>query len=366
MKLAISTIKFQDMMSRAAKGASENKLLPITSLMAIELKTNVLTLTTTDTANTLKVIADKVEGDDFYAVIPVDVVSKLVAKTTSETIQLALKDNSVEVKGNGVYNIAIVVDEDGVIKFPEYKFKKKGEPEVINLTSIKNILAINKAAVAKTIDTPCLCGYYVGAKVVTTDENVICFNDMKLLAEDALISTEMMNLLSLNTHEKINCYRDGNKFLFETPDMVLYGVEHEGKKLFPIGDVNDYLEENFKSMCKLPKLFMQNVIDRLSLFIEPYDKNGAYFTFTKEGVRVTSKKSSSVEVIAYQESKDFSPFLCCVDIPMFKAQIDATPGESIELWYGHSSAIKITSGKVTQVVALLEDENLEANSADNE
>ena len=365
-QMKIATEKFQDMVARASKGASENKLLPITSLMAFELKDNVLTLTTTDTANTLKVISDKVEGDDMYAVVPVDLFSKLIAKTTSESITIKLTDSSLEVNGNGTYNIPLAMDEDGLVQFPEYKFEKKGDPEVVNLTSVKNILNINKAAVAKTIDTPCLCGYYIGKRVISTDEQVICFNDFQLLKEDVLISPEMMELLSLNTEEKINCYYSDGYFLFETPNIVLYGAEHDGKDLFPVEEITGYLDEEFRSMCKLPKILLQNVIDRLSLFIEPYDKNGAYFTFTKEGVKVTSKKSSSVEVIAYQESKDFAPFICCVDIPMLKAQIDANPGEAIELWYGHDSAIKMTSGKVTQVIALLEDDNLEHNSGNDQ
>ena len=59
-KITIPAVKFQDMVARSVKGASENKLLPITSMMCIEMKNNVLTLTTTDTANTLKVRADKI------------------------------------------------------------------------------------------------------------------------------------------------------------------------------------------------------------------------------------------------------------------------------------------------------------------
>lgn len=357
--MKIATEKFQDMVARASKGASENKLLPITSLMAFDLKDNVLTLTTTDTANTLKVIADKIEGDDMHAVVPVGLFSRLIAKTTAVEIHIKLTENSLEVLGNGTYNIPLTMDEDGLVQFPKYEFEKIGAPQTVHLSSIKNILDINKAAIAKTIDTPCLCGYYVGDKVISTDEQVICFNDFRLLQNDVLISPEMMELLSLNTQENIDCYYSNGYFLFETPDVVLYGAEHDGKDLFPVNEITAYLDEEFKSMCKLPKILLQSVIDRLSLFIEPYDKNGAYFAFTQNGVKVTSKKSSSVEVIAYNESTNFVPFLCCVDIPMLKAQIDANPGEMIELWYGHDSAIKLVSGKVTQVIALLEDDNLQ-------
>ena len=363
--MTIPTSKFQDMVSRASKGASENKLIAITSMICIELKDNVLTLTTTDTANYLKVIADKVEGDDMYAVVNVDLFSKLIAKMTSESITIKMTENSLEVKGNGTYNIPLETDEDGPVQYPAYKFEKKGEPETIHLTSIKNIIAINKAAVAKSFDTPCLCGYYMGDRIITTDGDVICFNDMKIFKDAALISPEMMSLLSLNTEEKINCYRDKDAFLFETPNIVIYGVAHDGIEQFPVEEIQTYLDEEFSSMCKLPKMLMQNVVDRLSLFIDQYDNNGAYFTFTKEGVKVQSKKSSSVELIAYQESKDFSPFVCCVDIPLLREQIDANPGESIELWYGHEAAIKMTSGKVTQVISLLEDEAIPTDG-DNE
>jgi len=358
MKLTIKTLKFQEMVSKAAKGASENKLLPITSMLAIQLVSNKLTLITTDTSNTLKIITDKIEGEDFYAVVPVDVFSRLIAKTTSESIILTLKDNLLEVKGNGTYNIALPMDEEGVIVFPEYNFQKRADAKIVNLTTIKAILSINKAAIAKTMDSPCLCGYYANDMVITTDENVICFNKLDLVGEPILISPEMMELLSLNSSEKINFFHTDNYFLFETDDLVLYGAEHDGKELFPATEINTYLTETFPAMCKLPKALIQNVIDRLSLFIEPYDKNGAYFTFTKMGVKITSKKSSSVELVPYAESKKFTPFMCCVDIPMLKSQIDANPSESIELWYGHDAAIKMTSGNVTQVIALLEDESL--------
>ena len=357
-KITMPAVKFQDMVARATKGASENKLLPITSMMCIELKNHVLKLTTTDTANTLVIMCDKVEGDDLYAVVPVKQFSGLIAKTTSDSIKLVLKGNDLEVHGNGVHKISLPVDEDGIVQFPQFKFDKSGDGEVINLSSIKDVLSINKASVAKTIDTPCLCGYYLGEQVITTDEQTICFNDMKLTDEAFLVSPEMMELLALSKQEKITWWYNDGFFLFETDDMILHGAEHDGKDLFPAEDIMGYLDAEFSSRCRLPKIAIQGLIDRLALFIEPYDKNGAYLTFTKEGVKINSKKSNSDETIPYIESDKFAPFVCCVDIPMLKGLIDANPGESIDIWYGNEACIKMTSGKVTQVIALLEDEGL--------
>ena len=51
--LKIKTTKLQEMLARAVQGASENKLLALTTLLAIELKDSKLTITTTDTTNYL-------------------------------------------------------------------------------------------------------------------------------------------------------------------------------------------------------------------------------------------------------------------------------------------------------------------------
>lgn len=179
-KITIPAVKFQDMVARSVKGASENKLLPITSMMCIEMKNNVLTLTTTDTANTLKVRADKIQGDDMYAVVPVSKFSALISRISSDSVTLEMTDKLI-VHANGRYEIDLCVDEDGVVQFPEYSFTKEGEGQIINLTSVKNILDINKPCLAKTVDTPALCGYFLGKRVITSDADSICFNDMDVL-----------------------------------------------------------------------------------------------------------------------------------------------------------------------------------------
>jgi hypothetical protein len=115
----------------------------------------------------------------------------------------------------------------------------------------------------------------------------------------------------------------------------------------------------FSSMCKFPKSTLLNLLDRLALFVDTYDKNGIYLTFTNDGIRVSSKKSSGVEVIPYSDSKNFTPFTCCIDIEMLRSQIKAQTTDMIELWYGTDNAIKMVDGNVTQIVALLEDDRLE-------
>ena len=357
MKLKLKTLKLQEMVSKAIKGASNNKMIPITSLMAIALKDGILTLTTTDATNTLKVMEKDIEGDDFYAVVQADIFSKLVAKITTETITLTLKENSLEVKGNGTYSIELPLDEEGqLIKFPEYQFDTAVEKSEINLSTVKVLLNANKAALAQTMEIPCLTGYYFDDRVITTDTFKVCSTDIKVFPDKVLLPAELMELLALMDEEKITVQVSGNKILFSTNNVIVFGSQLEGIEDYPSEAIDAYLETEFKSVCKLPKTALLNVLDRLALFVSTYDKNGIYLTFTDDSLIIRSKKSNGIEVIEYQANENFQPFTCCIDIELFRSQIAAQEGEVVELWYGHDKAIKMVSEKITQIVALLEDD----------
>ena len=366
MKLSIKTLTLQDMVAKATKGASNNKMIPITGLMAIELKDGTLTLTTTDATNTLKIIKKDIDGADFYVTVQVDIFSKLVAKTTTETITLTLKDNSLEVKGNGTYNIELPLDEEGqLIRFPEPVFEVEAEGTVINLSTVKALLTANKAALAETMEIPCLTGYYCGEnEVISTDTYKVCGNAIKVFSKPVLIPAELMELLAIMDEEKITVHSAGNKIRFVTNNVVVYGVELEGIDEYPVEAIQAYLGTEFTSVCKVAKSAFLNLLDRLSLFVAAYDNNGLYMTFTNEGVLITSKRSNGTELIKYQDSKNFKPFTCCVDIELLKSQLSAQNTEVVELWYGHEKAIKMTSGNITQIVALLEDDRLAGDGED--
>lgn len=359
MKMTINTSTLQGMVAKAMKGASCNKMIPLTGLMAIELKANRLTLTTTDATNYLYIREDKVEGDDFYVVVQAEMFSKLVAKLTCEKVSLELKDNTLMVKGNGKYSIELPLDEEGeLIKYPNPLNGKPfvGDTATINLSTVKLILNTAKAALADTLEVPCYTGYYVGSKVVATDTYKICGIDIKLWDEPALISPEMMNLLDIFTEEKIAVYRNDNTMVFNTTNCTVYGTLMDSIYDYQFDAIDGLLEQGFDSTCKITKSALLQLLDRLALFVSPYDKNGVYLTFTRDGLQIESKQANSVETISYVESDNFHDFTCCVDIEMLHSQVKANTGDGITIHYGEDNAIKIADGNVVQVIALLEDD----------
>ena len=365
--MKVSTVRMKEAVNKAIKGAGFNNLIPITSMIGVKLSEGKLKLLTTDMTNTLCIIIDKVCGEDTDITVDADKFGKLIAKITSEEIDLSVKDDILYVKANGTYKLPLITDEEGLISFPNIKTEMTEDvvSGKVKLSSILQAYNINKAALAKTLENPSLTGYYCDSEmVVSTDGNVITFNKFKFLEGDfdpILISAQQMMLLSLFKEEDINVVCNNTSILFMTDSQIVEGGLMEGVEDFPINEIKSYLDVAFNSSCKVPKDLMLSVLDRLALFIEPYDKNGAYFTFGRKGITIHSRKDASTETINYIESKDFESFVCLVDIPMMKEQLESNPEDTIKLFYGNENALKLENGKIIQVIALLEDEELESN-----
>jgi DNA polymerase III sliding clamp (beta) subunit (PCNA family) len=359
MKLTIKTDKLKEMVTKSIKGASNNKMIPRTSLLVISLKDNVLTLMTTDSTNYLYVIENNVDGDDFYVVVPVEQFSKLISKLTCENVTLELHDSELEVVGNGKYKIELQLDETGEpahLTSPLDTFSSDSVEYEIALETIKTILNTLKPALAGTSEFPCYMGYYVGNKVIATDTYKICSLDSKLFDSPILISSELMNLLDVITDKTVKISIKDNVIVIKSNDCIVYGILMEGIDDYAIDAINGLLDTEIDSMCKLPKNTLLQLIDRLALFVGTYDKNGIYLTFTENALEVSSKSSNGIETIDYIESDNFTEFTCCVDIEMLRALVKANTGETIELHYGNPICLKLTDDKITQIIALLEDD----------
>lgn len=360
--LKLKTKTLQEMTQRAMKGASNNKILPLTSMLAIELNSNVLTLTTTDFSNYLEIKQDKVEGDDFYVVVQADIFGKLIGKLTTEDVTLQVEKNVLIVKSNGQYKIELPVDEDGsLVEFPKYRKTLSGEVTNIKLDTLKSILNTNKASVAQDLTVPALTGYYLDSNgVLTSDSFVACYNKITTIKETFMLPYQVVELFNVLNEEDVEIVTGPTDVIISTKDATIYGKLLLEKDNFPVEAINEYIKTAFENQCKLPKDALLNVLDRLSLFVGTYDKNEVYLTFTKDGIQIESKQGTGKELINYMESQNFVPFTCCVDIEILKAQIQALQAESLDLYYGNDSAIKLTSGHIVQIVGLSEDDRVGA------
>ena len=357
-EIKINTEALQDMVGRVICCSSNNKLIPLTSLMSIKVHNNVLTLTTTDATNYFYVNSkDKVDCEDFEVSVIAELFTRLIQKTTTKEVTLTINNNVLEVKGNGTYKIELPLDENGnAIKFPN---KLPDEEPVFDTVIMKSvidkIINYNKPSLAISVERPVLCSYYCGGVVLSGDREKICCTDIDLLGKKLLITAPLMDLLGVMSEESINVKYADDHTLFWTPTDTIYAPITSGVDAYPADALKGLLDLEIKSMCKVSHTAVMDMLDRLSLFVSSYDKKEITLTFAQDGVLFSSKQSSGTELVPYTESVNFEPFTCGIDIEMFKSQISAQDCESITMYYGHPDFIKMVSGNVTQLVALADD-----------
>ena len=361
MKLRSEVLK--GMLAKAIKGAGGNKLIPVTSLLKIEVRNGVVTLETTDATNYLYVMG-KVDSDgELYAVVDADLFAKLVSKTTSEFIDIFVNDTAplLHVKGNGSYTIEMPLDGDGMlVQYPDPVDGVAWEElTTINKHTVDDVLFSVKPSLATTYENPCYTGYYAGDTVIATDNYKIARMDYNLFnGVDVLISSDAMDLLGIFTSEKIRVSRDvdtEDRFLFESEDVMLYSPELIDKEDFALEEIEQLLDVDFPNMCEVSKSQFISVLDRLALFISPYDRNAVKMTFSADGLQISSVAESGVEVIGYTDDAEERPqFLCEVDVEILLAEVKAVRSDVFTVQYGLDNALKFVDGDLTIVVALLE------------
>ena len=363
MKFTIGTELMKDVMARAIKGVGNNKLLPITQMICISLKGGVLTTITTDGTNYLYIKEPHIAGDDFYVVVDANQFSKLISKMTCDNITMIIAENTgaLSVKGNGNYILELPLDEDGeFIKFPDAYEKLShaavDEVDTVNKSTVQVILETIKPALATTFEHPEYTAYYAADKVVATDRTIIASMDIKFCDTPKLINADFLDLVSVMREEKIEARYCGDDVIFTTQDATIVGKLAEGVGDFAIDVISELIDQDFASFCSVPKAELLQMLDRLSLFVGPYDDNSVILTFVKEGLQVSSKASSGVEIINYVASDEHENFTAPINVNMLAKTVKSISSDVIEMFYGNDSAIKIVDGNITIIVALNEEE----------
>lgn len=359
MKLKIKTFILKDIINKVIKASTNNKMVPLTSLLYISVKNGIIYVVASDAVNYFEVSAECNATEDFDVVLKGDLFSKIVSKTTSEYITLELSNNILSFNGNGTYKIELPLNEEGnPIKYPTYnKIGEVTDSGTIKLATIKSVVLANKPALAITAEAPYLMNYYCGEDaIVSADSFNICINKTKFINKSILLSPMVFDLLSLFTAETIEYSYDNSRIAFVSSNMKLYAKTQNSIEDYPIEPIMGYDNIELPSSCAVSKAALLGVIDRLSLFISDFDVNGVYLDFTKEGVKVTPKNKVGSELITYTESNNFEPFICLVSVDALKKQANARSGDILYIQYGLNNALKFVDNNIIHIVALLEDE----------
>lgn len=356
--MKIKTVTMQTMMTKAIKGVGNNKLLPLTCLIALEVKDGIFTITSTDNVNYLYVTEQIDSTDDFYVCIRAEQFAKLISKLTSEYVELTIKDNSLSVVANGNYKIEIPNDEMGeVIKYPnpvkDFSFDDK--IGTLTLANIGYILNSVKSGLATTIEAFPYTNYYIGDRAIATDSIKISGYNAQLFSKPQLVTASTMDLLETMSDDAVDVYVADGKIVFKSSNVTVYGMIPEGIDTYSIDAINNLVAQEFPNTCKVTKSGVLQLLDRIALFVDAYDDGAIRITFNKDSLTVSSRQTSGEEVIDYKESINIEDsYTINIDIFMLQSQIKALDSDSFTVHFGKPNAIKLEDGLITSVIGLMQ------------
>ena len=355
MELKLKTETLKTLTSKVIKGMGNNKMLPITEMIGINVTDNQLSLLSTDGNNDVEVKATIENPSQVNIKLAVngDSFSKLIQKTTTEFVTLIIEENKLTVKGNGSYTFALTIDEDNQpVAFESLTLESDQSIEV-NTSALKESYQLNKESVAITMEYPAYTGfYYDETGSVATNSLKISYVNNPIFKTPVLLSNSFAQLFALLDEEKAVVTENNSQIFISTSTTSIKGNKMMELTDFPITDIKPFLNVAMDHRVRVNKQALLNVLERILIFVTPYDKNGIRVDFTKDGLRVWTMKGDSNELLPYSGSTNLVDTTIKIDITNFKALVSANPEEEVTIHFGNPNAIKMTFGKVIQIAAL--------------
>ena len=356
--ITIKTTTLQRMLQKVSKGSRPDRLVDYSLHLGIEYKEGKLTLTYTDGTNFIEV-SETIQGDDFKVTVSTDLFTKLTQKTTSENITLSITDRSLSFEGDGKYEFELPLDpETGLMVYPNFPEVESDNGNIVKLSTIQSIIQSNKTSLAVTFSRPYLTGYYLAQTSVATNSLQIAINTLPTFNQPFLARPQVLEMLLAMDTDPV-AFRNDNKMWFITDNVKIYTMELENIEGYHqfYGRVNNHINSEFQSNCKVYRSTLLKTLDRLTLFLGKYTNKDCRLTFTAEGFKIESKDKAGSELLPYVSSDNFRPFSNCVKSLVFKNIISSQVGDDdiITIDYGHSDMLKISSQNVIHIIPFTDD-----------
>lgn len=355
MKVTFKTDELKRILEVVKKGMGNGVILPITEYIELLFIDDTLFVTSTDL--TVWVTYKKEFEVDFETgeegvnvIVDGAKLTQLIGKTTVPEVELTIEDEYLEVKGNGEYLLPTLQEE-----FPSFTFDSDGERHKVDIGALKKAIEMNRAAVAKDMIMPCLSGFHLSDKVVTTDSIKMTINEVGLLDTELLMPKEVADLLPILADGEGTVELGDGNLLIDTPNITIFGPILDGIEEYP--NLDSILETEFPAEVEVGIKGIVAILDRMSVFTQPFDINIVELTFEQHFITLKNKDKTTVERMNYTKKTNFKEGeSILVDLDSFMSLLKNTPGDVIRLSYGNPGLIKLANDNIIHFLSQVESE----------
>ena len=346
---------------------SSNGLSKLTETLELKVVDNTLMLSVTNKEYYVRVKLPVDYTGDFHAAVNADLFLKLIAQTTTETIDLKTNDTNLMVKGNGTYKIPLVYEDDGLIEVPEIKINNATNSFPINADVLLSILQYNSKELLKgTISKPVQKLYYVDELGAITFTSGACVNSFTLAQPvKMLLNNKVVKLFKLFKtgdvmftigYDNITDEIIQTKVRFESDDISITAILSCDDTLLrsvPTTAIRNRANTEYPYSVSVNKDSLLQTINRLTLFagkdtLNLYSK----FEFKKDSVTIYDARMENKEEIFYTSGNiDIEDMYSVVlDFVDLKMTLETCTEQYINIHFGNQTALVISRGNVKNVV----------------
>lgn len=303
--------------------------------------------------------------EDFHASISASLFLKLIAKTTTDTITLTIKDNALCVEGNGTYSFPLIFDEDRLLELPRINIDEVTNEFTVNISVLQNIMKYNAKELQKSgIRNPVQKMFYIDEQGAITFASGACVNEFTLDSPvRLLLSEKVVKLFKLFTTETVNIsvgFTSISESLTQTKirlyndNVILTAITNNDASLInsvPAKVIRGIANNVYTNKIIFNKQEVLDALDRLSIFtnkdtIIVY----SFLTITGNELTIFDARKQNKEKILLEQSNVEDTYECILNTNDFKITLDSQKEEFVTMRFGNHRSIVIELPSIRNVL----------------
>lgn len=370
MILRIETL--QDACKDILTAVDSNELSTITETLELIAKDGNMCMNVTNKEYFVQVDIPVDKDVEMHATVNANLFLKLIAHTTTDTVELNVVDTNLIVKANGTYKIPLIYDNDTLLKLPEIVINNVTNEFNISSDVLKTILNFNSKELTKgTISKSVQKLYYVDDKGCITFTNGACVNTFSLEQPVKLLFNNRLVKLFKLFNEPNVAFTLGfdaisediiqTKVRFKSGNITLTAILSCDDKLLasvPVAAIRGRASGDYPYSININKEALLQTISRLLLFnstlgssattVKPYST----FEFGSDSVTVYDVKKENNEVINYNNTVlgIEEPYRAILDLPELKVTLESCSEPYLNIHFGDGQALVISRGNISNII----------------
>lgn len=362
MILRIEDLK--DVCSNMLHAVDSSELSRMTECLELITEDNILNLSVTNGDYFASFKLKLFDDEELHATVNAKLFLNLINKTTTETVELTIQDNSLIIKGNGEYKLPLVYEGDDLLTLKPIELQNITSTFTIPSDTLKSILKYNTLELNKGCFTdPIQKLYYVDEEGALTFTSGACVNKFSL-------SNKVKMLLNSNIVKLFKIFNDDDvtfklaqdtrgeivitKVYFSDSNFCLTAIinnSDESLSLVPVSTARKMAYESFDNVVSVSKNELVQIFERIMLFNDNKLKYYSVFEFNPDSLKIYDSTGDSFETIKYSGGSVIeNTYKCAFDVQEVKLILSGYSQEYVTLKFGNNRTMVVQSNDVYCVI----------------